>query len=42
VLGAWHRNPTYIDPHPEVRRLYDSYFEPYTSPTDVKVYIGVE
>jgi predicted transcriptional regulator YdeE len=42
VLGAWQRIWAYFEAHPEVRRRYVSDFEAYTSPTDVKVYIGVE
>jgi len=42
VLGAWQRVWAYFDAHPEVRRRHVSDFEAYTSPTDVKVWIGVE
>jgi len=42
VLGAWQRIWDYFDAHPDVVRRYVSDFEAYTSPTDVKVWIGVE
>ena len=41
VLGAWQRIWTYFEAHPEVRRRYVSDFEAYTSPTEVKISIGV-
>ena len=42
VLGAWQRIWSYFDAHPEVRRRYVSAFEAYTSPTEVKIWIGVK
>ena len=42
VLGTWRRIWDYFDAHPEVRRRYRSDFEAYTSPTEVRIWIGVE
>lgn len=42
VLGAWQRIWAYFEAHPEIRRRHVSDFEAYTSPTDVKIWIGVE
>lgn len=41
VIGAWQRIWQYFEAHPEVRRRYLSDFEAYTSPTEVKIHIGV-
>jgi predicted transcriptional regulator YdeE len=42
VLGAWQRIWDYFDAHGEIIRRYVSDFEAYTSPTDVKIWIGIE
>ena len=41
VLGAWQRIWQHFEAHPEIRRRYVSDFEAYTSPTEVKISIGV-
>ena len=42
VVSLWQQIWTYFKAHPQIRRPHVSDFEAYTSPTEVRVCIGVE